>query len=191
MSDPTNDTNDTNTATTPAKPAKSKRSTKPATKTPALDDAPSTGVEKVLVFSQRRGIYKCAHLERLPDDRDGTERYTRHAVNLLPGLNSIDGGTFEVLEKTNRRFMSRFDSGEFERIGAFARIKPTRAIAMISTSASLETLLELLEGETRKDVVEALEDEIEELRRRDDAKSDDARDRRRARRGSRARQTRV
>lgn len=146
---------------------------------------------ETLVSWKGRGPYHCVHMEHGQPLRDGQANLIPRRLKLLPGLNLAPSGLLDVLKDNNPLFMAKIDSGEIEELGdprGFAkRVKPERSIDMVTSTADVRALEAILEHERRDKVVEALEDEILELRRRDSQGSDSRRDQRRARRRARAR----
>ena len=134
----------------------------PGTRTlPDFDDC-----TMVLVYNRRRGLFKLRHLVPLAPRINEKERYKYCDLKLLPGINLAPEEWIVAMRKYNEAFDRAFTphKGMLEMLGSreqWANRNEHECVKMVAQTSSVEALEILSADETRKSVVQALDDELE------------------------------
>lgn len=159
---------------------------------PTVTEAPENG-QPLLVFWDQPRVYECANTRQTGKQADGRMVLTADKITLRPGLNIVDSGKFEAIHKANRRFAEKVEGQLIQDLGDprdFAKVvrNEREAERMVANTADGDALRVVLEHERREAVAAAIEDQLEDLDRKDAAKADE---RRRKRQGNRRRARRL
>ena len=141
-----------------------------------------------LVYNHRQGVLGGVHQESMAPVGLGFERedYRRHPLEMWPGLNYISRTLFEKLMESNPVFKRNAEKW-VKAIGtakSFASLSDREAIDMINNTSDIDTLKRIRKegGKMSKEVTSALDDEIEDLGKRDKEERDERLQQRRANR---------
>lgn len=139
----------------------------------------------VLVYNRRRGPFKLRHLVPLEQRVQEKERYKFCDLKLLPGINLAPEEWIEAMREHNKAFDRAFapHKGSFEMLGSreeWSNRNEHECVKMVSQTSSVEALEILSADETRKPVVQALDDELEAHREHQKVQDDARREARRS-----------
>jgi hypothetical protein len=121
----------------------------------------------VLVLNRRKGNYQC--LRTVPVELKGPNNQQRFRVTRLilkPGLNLVPTSDWRKLVVEGSSVSRRLDEGLLEEIGGpddFMAMRSRRAVELVKDTADVEVLRALATFEKRRDVVEEIEGQLEEI----------------------------
>lgn len=163
------------------KPAAAKERKKPKAVTdrgPLDMDAPP-----VLLYLKDKGVRDLVHCEEAEAHIGQEEGYIYHRMTLMPGVNflendeKLDGDVgvrasiWKKLMETNEVAIRWVKTGIVVVIEDFTELPMELAMKYVLGTGRVDDLLHLKEIEERDDVIEAIEDELEALKKSDDKKS--------------------
>lgn len=149
----------------------------------ATDREPDEDLAGVLVYNSRKGPFILQHLEPTPvrGPHGRKEPYRHHREALMPGLNIVSGGLWKQIVDNNPKMEEILEQEVLVEVGDPKQwVKQRRApkIRQIMNTADVKTVEVLMKLEKDAEVIEAMEDQIEELRRHE-SERDEAKQRRR------------
>lgn len=150
--------------------------------------------EPVIVWQREPRVYQAVHVEHSNEkSQDGRPKFIRHPFTARPGLSRHNGGLLKTLTANSPKFRERVEGDMLQIIGTpkdFRAMSIAKCEDAISGTSDLDLLQDLLEDEDRPEIVEALEDEIADLKQRMESTQDARREKRRLNRKARARRRR-